>query len=80
MDYEGSVENMPKSPIVLFQEDRLVETISLESNLLMVSDDKERINYLLKELRLYGELKNKISSSDTMSWIINPIVPKSVTI
>ena len=26
------------------------------------------------------KFKNKISSSDTMSWIINPIVPKSVTI
>ncbi|MBO5769946.1 MAG: ATP-binding cassette domain-containing protein [Spirochaetales bacterium] len=61
-DFDGAIENMPKKPIILFQEDRLVETISLESNLLMVSDDKERINYLLKELRLDGELKNKISS------------------
>ena len=62
MDYEGSVENMPKSPIVLFQEDRLVESISVESNLAMVSSDKARIADILFSIGLGGELKNKVSS------------------
>ena len=61
-DYEGRIENMPKNPIVLFQEDRLVESISIESNLAMVSSDKERISSLLSSLGLDGELKNKVSS------------------
>lgn len=61
-DFDGEIKGMPEMPIILFQEDRLVESITLESNLRMVSDDKDRINYLIKELKLEGELKNKVSS------------------
>ena len=47
---------------MLFQEDRLVEEISLEANLLMVSSDKSRVLRLISELGLENELKSKVSS------------------
>lgn len=61
-DYEGFVKGGPEKPIVLFQEDRLVEEISLEANLLMVSSDKSRVLRLISELGLENELKSKVSS------------------
>ncbi len=61
-DYEGFVKGGPEKPIVLFQEDRLVEEISLEANLLMVSSDKSSVLRLISELGLENELKSKVSS------------------
>ena len=61
-DYEGYIEDGGEKPVILFQEDRLVESISLLSNLSMVSEDKERMAYLISKLELKGEEKNRVSS------------------
>lgn len=44
----------------LFQEDRLIENLSIMNNLLLVSDDKARMKELLKESGLEGEEKNRV--------------------
>ena len=44
----------------LFQEDRLIDNLSIMNNLLLVSDDKARIKELLKESGLEGEEKNRV--------------------
>ena len=61
-DYEGSMSDPVSRPIVLFQENRLVECLSLEANLKAVSEDEEMISYVLKGLSIDGELKNPVSS------------------
>lgn len=60
-DYDGFVEKNGKVAL-LFQEDRLVENISVISNLLLVTDDRERALLLLKKLGLEKEEKSNISS------------------
>ena len=44
----------------LFQEDRLLENMSVMNNLLLVTDDKLRIRELLKALELEGEERNRV--------------------
>ena len=44
----------------LFQEDRLLENMSVMNNLLLVTDDKERIRELLKTLDLEKEERNRV--------------------
>lgn len=44
----------------LFQEDRLLENMSVMNNLLLVTDDKERIYELLKALDLEKEERNRV--------------------
>ena len=46
----------------LFQEDRLIENLSIMNNLLLVSDDKARMKELLKESGLEGEEKNRVAT------------------
>lgn len=60
-DYDGFVEKEGKVAL-LFQEDRLVENISVLSNLLLVTDDRERALLLLKKMGLENEEKSNISS------------------
>lgn len=60
-DFEGTIIDPLDCPIILFQEDRLVESISLISNLRMVSEDMERIVKLLDEIGLGGEYLSKVS-------------------
>ena len=40
-DYEGTSENLPVRPVILFQEDRLVENINAISNLMLVAKDRK---------------------------------------
>ena len=44
----------------LFQEDRLLENMSVMNNLLLVSDDKDRIRELLNALDLGAEERNRV--------------------
>ena len=46
----------------LFQEDRLIENLSVLNNLLLVSDDKKRISSLLSASGLGGEEKSRVST------------------
>ena len=50
-DFAGRIDDGPVNPIVLFQEDRLSERISVLSNLLAVTDDKEKAREILSALR-----------------------------
>ncbi len=61
-DFEGSIENPYRSPIVLFQENRLIENLSLISNLRAVSDDTDRIREVLHNLELEGEERSAIAT------------------
>ncbi len=54
-DWEGRLESPPRLPLVLFQEDRLIESISVLSNLRAVSDDRRGIESVLSSLGLGGE-------------------------
>ena len=44
----------------LFQEDRLLENMSVMNNLLLVTDDRDRIGKLLEALDLDGEERNRV--------------------
>lgn len=46
----------------LFQEDRLIERLSVMNNLLLVTDDRKRASYLLAEASLDGEEKSRVST------------------
>ncbi len=59
-DYDGTVE--AGKTVMLFQEDRLVENMSVLSNLLLVTDDKAQALYLLERVGLKGEEKSIVSS------------------
>ncbi len=59
-DYDGKAD-FP-SPVMLFQEDRLVENMSVLSNLLLVTDDREKALSLLEETGLGGEEMSRVSS------------------
>lgn len=61
-DFDGVIDNPYKSPIVLFQENRLIENLSLISNLKAVNDDVSRIKDVLRSLELEGEEKNAVST------------------
>lgn len=61
-DFKGQIEGMPQRPLVLFQEDRLVESISVLSNLMAVTDDRRKASSVLAELGLGGEERNLTSA------------------
>lgn len=61
-DFDGELENPYKKPIVLFQENRLIENLSVLSNLKAVNDDANRIKDVLHNLELDGEELNAVSS------------------
>lgn len=57
----GSVSST-SNPKALFQEDRLLENLSVRNNLLLVSSDRGRMEDLLSRLGLSGEMKSRIST------------------
>lgn len=59
-EYTGSID--AEDAVLLFQEDRLVENMSVKSNLAMVTDDESDIFVILKSLELEGEEKSIVSS------------------
>ena len=59
-DYEGTYSGKPRSPLVLFQEDRLSERISVLSNLLAVTKDRSKAMEMLERLSLSGEERSCI--------------------
>lgn len=59
-DFSGYIENAPDYPIVLFQEDRLSERISVLSNLLAVTKDRSKAMEMLEQLSLSGEERSCI--------------------
>lgn len=59
-DYEGFTEN--NDAVLLFQEDRLVENMSLLSNMLLVTDDKAEALKVLTELGLGNEGRSIVST------------------
>ncbi len=59
-DYEGTIIDAPRLPLVLFQEDRLSERISVLSNLLAVGASPEDANAMLGSLSLAGEESSSI--------------------
>ena len=54
-DFIGSIDGMPRRPVVLFQEDRLAEGISVLSNLMAVTDDRDSALSMLSSVGLEGE-------------------------
>ena len=61
-DFKGCIEDGPERPVILFQEDRLVETITVMSNLMAVTDDRKRALDVLSSVGLEGEEKSITSS------------------
>ena len=59
-DYLGKIESPPANPVILFQEDRLSERISVMSNLIAVTDDRNKALSTLASLSLGGEEKSHI--------------------
>ena len=59
-DYIGHLDNPPKLPVILFQEDRLSERITVLSNLMAVTDDKQKALAILASLSLAGEERSHI--------------------
>lgn len=57
----GSVE-IDDRLSVLFQENRLIESLSVISNLMLVTDDRERALDMLERVGLRGEGKNRVST------------------
>lgn len=60
-DYIGKIEPLRRATM-LFQEDRLVENISVLSNLKLVSDSVALMEKYLQEVALKGEEKSLVSS------------------
>ena len=54
-DFNGTVDRLPDRPLILFQEDRLSEGISVLSNLMAVTDDREAAIKTLGDVGLAGE-------------------------
>ena len=59
-EYEGSID-FP-SPVMLFQEERLIENMSVLSNLMLVTTKREKAALLLEKAGLGGEEKSIVSS------------------
>ena len=59
-DFSGYIDNPPRLPIVLFQEDRLSEGISAISNLMAVTDDRDAALSALSSVALAGEEHTKV--------------------
>ena len=60
MDYIGHIDN--RDAVLLFQDDRLVENMSLISNMMLVTDDREKAREILTDLGLGGEKESIVSS------------------
>lgn len=54
-DFRGTIDGQPQRPLVLFQEDRLSEGISVLSNLMAVTDDRDDAYNVLADVGLGGE-------------------------
>lgn len=61
-DYEGYMEDVPKSPVAVFQEDRLVPSLTVGANLRAVSNNRERICSLLERVGLLSELEHTVET------------------
>lgn len=59
-DYSGKMMDPIEEPVVLFQENRLVECLSVEANLRAVTDDIDRISYVLDSLAMGNELRSPV--------------------
>lgn len=59
-EWKGSIEDSPEHPLVLFQEDRLTESIPALSNLKAVSDDAGAIRKVLSDTGLSGEERKSV--------------------
>ena len=57
----GVIEGFGKVS-ALFQEDRLIESLSVMNNLLLVTQDKKRAENILSSLSLFGEEKSRVST------------------
>lgn len=54
-DYDGCIEGSPEAPAILFQEDRLLERLTVLSNLMAVTNDRNKALEALKSIGLSGE-------------------------
>ena len=54
-DYDGCIEGLPEAPAILFQEDRLLERLTVLSNLMAVTNDRNKALEALKSIGLSGE-------------------------
>lgn len=61
-DFMGVVIDPPERPIILFQEDRLVSSLSVRANLKAVSADEDKALYYLEKLSLKNEYDSIIST------------------
>ncbi len=61
-DFSGRIEEPFRQPAVLFQEDRLTESITALSNLRAVSSDRTRILSALRSVGLSGEERTIVSA------------------
>ncbi len=59
-DFIGTIDNPPEKPVVLFQEDRLSESISALSNLMAVTDNSDEALSMLGKVGLSGEERTKV--------------------
>lgn len=59
-DYTGSIDHC--DAVLLFQEDRLVENMSVLSNLMLVTDERDKALEMLDSLALKGEEKSIVST------------------
>ena len=59
-DYAGHIDGLPELPVVLFQEDRLSERISVMSNMMAVSPDRRKAERILADLSLGGEDRSPV--------------------
>ena len=61
-DYDGCIDDPPSHPLVLFQEDRLVENISVLSNMLLVAPDRRTAMERLEEAGLEEDRGKTVSA------------------
>lgn len=61
-DYEGKIETKEERATMLFQENRLVENLSVLSNLLLVTDDEKKAEEYLNEVGLKGEEESIVNT------------------
>ena len=61
-DFDGTITGKPVKPVVLFQEDRLVECITVLSNLSAVNADKRAAIDMLSRMGLDGEERSIVST------------------
>ncbi len=59
-DFSGEIE-VPKNISAVFQEDRLIEHLSLKRNILLAKDDAEKCDEMLKKVGLYDVRHKKVS-------------------